>query len=424
MRIALVIDNPKRDLKPLTLLATHLVFNGHEVYLTPMNLQVFEVERILPDIVMVAGFRREHSPARHFKKLGCFVIVLETEGGFIFNEDFLVSRIDTSVDANEIVDLFFCWGEKYKNLVLSETNIAKNKVHIVGHPRFGLNDNKQKEKGNKILFSPNFSYIQKGKLNTGPIIRDSELYNVNLMESFVDFDKYFYEFMDLVIETSKKYSNCVVYRPHPFDDIGFINKLFNGFDIEIDKNYSIDVSFSNSFVCVHNSSTTGFEALLNGIPSVIPRFREINWKSDEIDYVSEICNSPQEFFDKIDFLFANREQKKDYNLDELRCVVDFSINSINLITTKINELEYSNRIKNVNKTPVTIPMNRRITKFIKGLVQFQFKPKVLVETYYDLWLPWKRFSEKDILKLLDELNVNINSISVSKINGLKSIRLK
>jgi len=43
MRIALIVDNPLRDLPGLVLVAAHLVNAGATVDLVPMNLQQWEV---------------------------------------------------------------------------------------------------------------------------------------------------------------------------------------------------------------------------------------------------------------------------------------------------------------------------------------------------------------------------------------------
>jgi len=80
-RIAILVDNPYRDLPGLVLVAWHLCQNGATCYLIPMNLRGKEVWTLAPDFVLLNHFRTVYDKfVANMMAVGIFVGVLDTEG--------------------------------------------------------------------------------------------------------------------------------------------------------------------------------------------------------------------------------------------------------------------------------------------------------------------------------------------------------
>src|SRR5262245_63028545 len=80
-RVALIVDNPLRDLDGLVLLAYQLAQRGHTAFLVPMYDQVYDVFRLRPDVVLVNYVRANNRDlVRLYRRRGMRVGVLDTEG--------------------------------------------------------------------------------------------------------------------------------------------------------------------------------------------------------------------------------------------------------------------------------------------------------------------------------------------------------
>ncbi len=81
-RIALLVDNPLRDLPGLVLVAWRLCQNGDTCYLVPVNLRNKEVWSLAPDFVLLNHFRTIYEElVKNIMEAGIPVGVLDTEGG-------------------------------------------------------------------------------------------------------------------------------------------------------------------------------------------------------------------------------------------------------------------------------------------------------------------------------------------------------
>ena len=76
-RICLIIDNPLRDIDGICLIAWHLSQIGHEVFITPMYDQVYDVFALKPDLVLSNYARANNFELlKQFYNLGIKVIML------------------------------------------------------------------------------------------------------------------------------------------------------------------------------------------------------------------------------------------------------------------------------------------------------------------------------------------------------------
>ena len=81
LRVAIIVDNPKRDLAANTLLGVELVNRGYEVFLVPLYIQSRELLALRPNITILNYHRKGSDWLVEFVlKLKSKVFILETEG--------------------------------------------------------------------------------------------------------------------------------------------------------------------------------------------------------------------------------------------------------------------------------------------------------------------------------------------------------
>lgn len=86
MKVALVLDNPRRDLNGVLLTAYRLLRLGVESYVVPMYVQGYDIPLLGPDAVIVNYARTTNRELlQTYRALGILVLVMDTEGG-IFSE--------------------------------------------------------------------------------------------------------------------------------------------------------------------------------------------------------------------------------------------------------------------------------------------------------------------------------------------------
>ena len=97
-RIAIIVDNPTRDLSGAVLLGRELALRGEEVFLTSMNLRHREIPALAPDHLVVNYLRPTNDAfVEQLMHAGVRVTVLDTEGA-VFQEPELVEVIALAPD--------------------------------------------------------------------------------------------------------------------------------------------------------------------------------------------------------------------------------------------------------------------------------------------------------------------------------------
>lgn len=168
-KIALIVDNPKRDLRGLCIVAASLMQYGCEVYIVPMYQQGYELPLIAPDLVVV-NYARPANDAllKTYKKLGYRVAVLDTEGG-VFTENSLDSPIHGAKEFkakgyHELVDDYCFWGHEIADAYQLYSGLEQERICVTGCPRYDVGSAPFSgllhfSKSGQILVNTNFSAI-------------------------------------------------------------------------------------------------------------------------------------------------------------------------------------------------------------------------------------------------------------------------
>ena len=141
MRVALIVDNPARDLDGLVLVARALAARGASALLVPMYQQGIDLPLLAPDAVVVNFVRAANVDLlRAYRALGIRTVVLDTEGGILSsrgaNAPATWARRFRDAGHGELVDLHCFWGPALAEAFVAEGALPESRIRVTGCPRF------------------------------------------------------------------------------------------------------------------------------------------------------------------------------------------------------------------------------------------------------------------------------------------------
>ena len=242
LRVGLVVDNPKRDLKGLLLIARSLVHKGQfSVFLIPMYQQKTDVPVLKLDILII-NYARKNNRAfiSNCVDRGIKVFVLDTEGGILSTdaidspENWAKLFYDTGFP--KLISGYFFWGKATYDAFKNYSGLAGNKLFLTGCPRYDQSHSKWKHMLNSkyskhVLINSNFSAIN--PLFNGSLGKEKQAFlSVGWSEDYVD---------ALLLELIKAQAQIIseicyvaeslpnelfVFRPHPFESEKIYRKAY------------------------------------------------------------------------------------------------------------------------------------------------------------------------------------------------------
>jgi len=335
LKVAIVVDNPFRDLNGCIFLASKLASSGHDVYLVEMYSQLFNVPSILPDVIIVNYVRSNNIEyIRYYKSLGINVIVLDTEGSW--TENVIQSATDGSKNGLLAkIDYYFFWGRNQYTAAKHIGILDSNKLFISGCPRydfcrskdlasFGEGETIDKEyilintrfpRSNPKFTSGDNDEIA-GMIRAGFSYDQAVLYLEDDHKARTAFLKYILKLSELAPQEH------FIIRPHPFEsedpyiDLVKKNSIKN---IEVIKEGTSIKWISNAKLLIHQNCTTSVEANMLSIPCV-----SLEWFNSErlvSPIAKEACLNIYSFEDLLKYVSSdtfdlsythNKKLLKDY----------------------------------------------------------------------------------------------------------------
>ncbi len=345
-RVALVVDNPYRDLTGLVLVATELCKMGATCYLVPFNLLTKEISYLLPDFVLL-NYQRENiyeATNNKFHSWGIKLGVLDTEsisnpipkhantllqndeykGEFPeFDDYFVIMTKDAQARAS--IDCYCCWNESFANYLIQSKWYIPSNVYVTGSPRADLFS--AKWKATSIAINPQLNEIKTPMvlINSnftlaGPKFQTDEE-EVEMMVKSYNFDREYMlqwlqiekqarkEFVDLANTLSNKFPDInFVFRPHPFEDETFYNaNLHKNSNLHFIKKGTLDAWLHKSSALIHNKScTTSIEAGLAGVPVLTAAWIKVGRSSPILDGISIEVSSMESMIAHINLIKENK----------------------------------------------------------------------------------------------------------------------
>lgn len=278
MRVGLILDNPKRDLYGILLIAYHLTRSRNTVFIIPMYQQGYEIPLLNLDVVLMNYARPNNLQyIKTYKSLGISVVVMDTEGG-ILSESGSDSPMTWAKSFNQqgmanYVDKYCFWGSKVYEAFKSHSGINAENLHITGCPRFDAFNSKwhgafKQRESEDILINTNFSSVNpfftssindefKSFLSAGW----DEKYIVEVIEQFKNiFPQFIDSVKNLAIDNPDK---SFIIRPHPFENPEYYFSELNHLEnISVRYKDNIVDAINNAKCIIHLNCGSSVESFL------------------------------------------------------------------------------------------------------------------------------------------------------------------
>ena len=282
-KIALIVDNPKRDLRGLCILAEILADQGHELFIVPMYQQGYELPRIAPDMVVVNYARVANEDVlRTYKACGYRVCVLDTEGG-IFTEDSLDSPENAAKDFHkngyyQLVDDYCFWGQATCDAFKAHSGLDAAQLAVTGSPRYDVgsapyHDMLHFPVSGQVLVNTNFSAINPKFTRSYEdelAIFASQGWDMTYLERFfLDMKQVLPLYQGAILQAAKALPETQFQiRVHPFESEASYHEFFKDQpNVLIDSRGDIFDVISASEVIVHLNCGSAIDSVrLNKIP--------------------------------------------------------------------------------------------------------------------------------------------------------------
>ncbi len=283
MKILIVLDNPKRDVDSISLLAAELKKN-HDVAISFMGNLKFAIYHYNPDHVILNYLRISNEKiARLLLDLKIDFSVLDTEGGVFSKlsdgETTFTKTLVKSSTITENLKHYFCWGENVFSYLKELKIYPEASLKLTGTSRSDiyhyLKTVKKSEKAKPYvlintsfpLINPKFSTPEKEK----KMLISKFNYSVEYIESRTSFVKKVQaEYIELTIYLAKKFQNIdFVFRPHPFENENYYLTFFNQYpNIKVICEGTVANWINESILLIHFECSTALEAAMLGKQSL------------------------------------------------------------------------------------------------------------------------------------------------------------
>src|SRR6218665_153320 len=273
-RVVYPIEITTRELEGVFLTALKLAEKGNEVYIGPkFELDYMMLSRIKPDVYI--GTRADKFSFPIFQTLrnsGTAVTVVDTEGAPVIEYRYRIRHLREGM---KLIDTFFAWGSRGKQILLEEKLIDEDKIVVSGAPWFDLQEIKS-------LYDKDIEKIKR-KYPDSYILFNSKLFGVNhkvkeAQDMYARVNKeavpYYRQLFINLSDNLKKLVDSFpdqqfVIRPHPLENLSFYEDFFRGYEnVNVDNSMNVRGWILASKMVMHNSCTTGLEAAILKKPVV------------------------------------------------------------------------------------------------------------------------------------------------------------
>jgi surface carbohydrate biosynthesis protein len=320
-RVALIVDNPYRDLPGVVLLGMALCQRGARVFLAPMNLINREIWSLAPDYVVLNYLRSNNQRlVEHFLKAGMQVGVLDTEGG-VFSSLETYERLLAPDDAvRHAVDDYFSWGPRMAEEVVERDWFLRDQVTITGHPRFSYYVAPWRQAALRaspyadglplplVLINSNYPVVN-------PAFKTPEEEARMLVEKF-GFEEEFVrgwvarqqQTLDGMAALANRLAErfpgvTFVYRPHPFEKVETYHRLLDldtHSNLHLIKRGAVDGWILRASAVIQRSCSTAIESAIAGVPALSPVWLPTGLEQQTAESVSVPCASEEEMVTHIE----------------------------------------------------------------------------------------------------------------------------
>ncbi|WP_028466565.1 surface carbohydrate biosynthesis protein [Nisaea denitrificans] len=327
----LPIEEAARELDARLLLVMAAMQKGYRVVIGQQWLMVNNLPNLAPGIVFFKGTNKVQSVwMSHANKHGHKIVAIDEEVTAIADRKFVLKEV--SLEALPLIDRFFLQGQNQYDIYADAFPDFQDRFTITGNPRFDLlrkeftkafDEDAQAYRtryGRYILINTNFGYVNTAWGKPENFVKVCE--NVGYANRSDPEDrKFFDDFYDLEVMNMAAFKvmtrklrdrfpdHQIVLRPHPAEDVKSWTDALSGEE-------RIHVVFEGSAVpwmlgadyFIHNTCTTGTEAMVLGVPVGAYAFYT-NWVESIFlsNLVTPVFRDMDSLFDAVEAGIRDRE---------------------------------------------------------------------------------------------------------------------
>ena len=313
-KVAIIVDNPLRDLDGLALVAWCLAKKGIESYLVPMYEQIPAILSICPDFVLTNYLRESNKHlVKAYSDSGITVGVLDTEGGVFTDIDAkFTNYVKNSWPEN--VDKYFVWGAKQYESLLKNKVFPEHKVVITGCPRYDycvepFKDTLSQNRHYSIpyilvntafpVIFPKFQTAEEEIITLKSVGHSDNEIREMIRQAY----HIWAEIIHLIAEISKHYKRLnIVVRPHPFEDKNIYQYALNDLsNVEVIQQGTSLSWIKHAKLVLHRNCSTAIESCFMGVEPVSIEWPSANYYDGRLPReVSHQAATKEELFRYID----------------------------------------------------------------------------------------------------------------------------
>ena len=288
MRVALVVDSPKRDLDGIALIAYQLARRGAEALVVPMYQQGYDLPLLRPHGVIVNYARRNNAELlASYRALGVSVMVLDTEGGVLSESGADApqnwARAFRAEGFERLVNGYFFWGPRLAAAFAAESGLPQSALRLTGCPRYDFCAEPWRRllaapEAGYVLVNTNFSAINPRFTASGDaekkIFVELGWRQDYVARLFADLQAVWPHYLDAIEKLARRMpGRRVLVRPHPFEDEAPYAKRFAGLpNVRVDGAGNVLPVIANAACVVHLNCGTAVESAMLGTPAISLEF--------------------------------------------------------------------------------------------------------------------------------------------------------
>jgi surface carbohydrate biosynthesis protein len=344
-RVALVVDNPFRDLPGLVLTARALAQRGMSTFLVPMNIQVAEIGAVAPDFVLMNYLRKNNQESvRLYQNAGIGTGILDTEGSVfspvpraaispgtaaglpdgetlpIWEEYALTMAQDPRVRG--AVECYCAWTQEFADYFGAQGRYDARRIVVTGTPRSDFYAEPwrtavQSYAGHRAVYGERMILVNGSFPLANPRFQTPEREVEQLIQEF-SYDRDFaygwqrtqstalLGLAALVNRLAARFPDVAfVYRPHPFEGTERYADLLERLpNLHLVKEGTVDGWLLSARAMLHWGSSTAVEGNLAGTPVFTPGWLPTHLPVPAVDAVSLRPSNEAELVGQLEAVLA------------------------------------------------------------------------------------------------------------------------
>lgn len=325
-----------RELPSKLLLAIEAISKDFIVYIFDQHDFKANLTQLLPGAVL----HKDHADCNAYhifkeaKQLGFTTCALDEEGLVYFNEEhFARARIGQA--CMKVTDIVFAWGPDQYKILQKNIHNQQTEIACTGNPRFDLHVANREKRGaytnkNKVLINTRFGSVNSGlgldvdgyidRMRSMDEVKtpEDELFRRNY---FVFMGVLYEEFISLINQLAQSLpEHEFTIRPHPAESSKPYIRLAEQYsNVKVSSSKSLEDDLLQHDLLVHNGCTTGIEALITNIPTIV--YEPIPAPEGDMALPNHFGDSYQSIDDVVEAIRSNKPYNFKAELEKMESYI-------------------------------------------------------------------------------------------------------